>query len=675
MFSSYKKFNKKAFLFFRSRITSSLKNKLILTYVAIAFIPIVIVSSVSFIINKTILTTKVSNLSNNVSIQAKLNIDNYLNEIEDSTSLVFAHDNILTFTPLNPSLSQYDITNTENEIDEYLLSISLLQNFTDFSLIYEDGSTIGKISETTKKIYNMNTLYSELKSTVINNKNKCSWITGKDGDFNKLYYIKQVNNNALMLTSIYTDELDEVFDKLNDGSGSCYTLINNDNFVIYSNNRNLISSEIDTNIYKDLSDKSSQILSSNNELITVNTCDNGWKLISSIPKSYIFKEIYLISFVNVIIALVCMIASGIFGSLLAKKICVPIIDIVTKMQKAEKGDLSVKTKITSSDEIGILCNSFNNMINNIGNLLNQTQLTSEIVKNKSSEMKEMSKQTYDISEEVSKAMEDIATGTLKQSNELDNTIFIMGKLAENIDNMMLNISNVTILSMDTKNIGDKSLVLVNELKNKNLNTNKLMSEITSNINALNKSVIEIEQVLELIKSINEQTNLLSLNARIEAARVGENGKGFAVVAEEIRKLADESKKSTDSVSNVIKNVYNNTASTVELIRISEKVFKEQNEAVNFTNDSFINIINSTEKIVSHVKSMDDLINEINCQKEKTLESTNNIKIITETSSANTEQVLAATEEQTASAETLEQNSNQLNDTIQALSYSLNKFTI
>lgn len=675
MFSSYKKFNKKTFLFFRSRITSSLKNKLILTYVAIAFIPIVIVSSVSFIINKTILTTKVSNLSNNVSIQAKLNIDNYLNEIEDSTSLVFAHDNILTFTPLNPSLSQYDITNTENEIDEYLLSISLLQNFTDFSLIYEDGSTIGKISETTKKIYNMNTLYSELKSTVINNKNKCSWITGKDGDFNKLYYIKQVNNNALMLTSIYTDELDEVFDKLNDGSGSCYTLINNDNFVIYSNNRNLISSEIDTNIYKDLSDKSSQILSSNNELITVNTCDNGWKLISSIPKSYIFKEIYLISFVNVIIALVCMIASGIFGSLLAKKICVPIIDIVTKMQKAEKGDLSVKTKITSSDEIGILCNSFNNMINNIGNLLNQTQLTSEIVKNKSSEMKEMSKQTYDISEEVSKAMEDIATGTLKQSNELDNTIFIMGKLAENIDNMMLNISNVTILSMDTKNIGDKSLVLVNELKNKNLNTNKLMSEITYNINALNKSVIEIEQVLELIKSINEQTNLLSLNARIEAARVGENGKGFAVVAEEIRKLADESKKSTDSVSNVIKNVYNNTASTVELIRISEKVFKEQNEAVNFTNDSFINIINSTEKIVSHVKSMDDLINEINCQKEKTLESTNNIKIITETSSANTEQVLAATEEQTASAETLEQNSNQLNDTIQALSYSLNKFTI
>ena len=291
MFSSYKKFNKKTFLFFRSRITSSLKNKLILTYVAIAFIPIVIVSSVSFIINKTILTTKVSNLSNNVSIQAKLNIDNYLNEIEDSTSLVFAHDNILTFTPLNPSLSQYDITNTENEIDEYLLSISLLQNFTDFSLIYEDGSTIGKISETTKKIYNMNTLYSELKSTVINNKNKCSWITGKDGDFNKLYYIKQVNNNALMLTSIYTDELDEVFDKLNDGSGSCYTLINNDNFVIYSNNRNLISSEIDTNIYKDLSDKSSQILSSNNELITVNTCDNGWKL-----KVLFQKAIYLKKF-------------------------------------------------------------------------------------------------------------------------------------------------------------------------------------------------------------------------------------------------------------------------------------------------------------------------------------------------------------------------------------------
>ena len=675
MFSSYKKSNLKKYLIFKSNINSSLKNKLILTYVAIAFIPILIVSSLSFIINKTILTNKVSNLSNNVSIQVKLNIDNYLNEIEDATSLVFAHDNILTFSPSNSSLNEYDITNLKNEIDEYLLSISLLQNFTDFSLIYEDGTTIGKISETTKKIYNMDTLYSDLKSTIVNNKNKCSWISGKDGNFNKLYYIKEVNDNALMLTSIYTDELDEIFDKLNDGSGSSYTLINNDNFVIYSNNKDSIGSEIESNIAKNISDSSSKVFRTKDDLVTLNTCNNNWKLISIIPESYIFKEIHTIGIVNVIIALACMIASGIFGALFAKRISNPISDIVKKMKKAENGDLSVQTEVKGNDEISALGNSFNNMITNIGNLINDTQSASDIVKNKSSEMKEMSKQTYEISEGISKAMEDIANGALNQSNELNKTLSIMENLAEKINSMVSNISKVTTLSNNAKSIGDKSLTLVKELKNKNQNTNKLMSETTSNIKELTNSVHQIEKVLELINSINEQTNLLSLNAGIEAARAGENGKGFAVVAEEIRKLADQSKQSTDNVSKVIKNVYDNATSTVKLIETSEKVFKEQNEAVNFTNESFVNIIDSTEKISFYVNLMNELMNEINTQKEETLKSANNMKLITENSSANTEEVLAATEEQSASAETLEQNSNQLSDTVKSLSDSLSKFII
>ena len=662
-------------LIFKPSITSSLKNKLILTYVTIAFIPILIVSALSFGINKVILTNKVSNLSNNVSVQAKLNIDNYLNQIEDAASLIFAHDNILTFNPSNSSLSEYDITNTKNEIDEYLLSISLLQNFTDFSLIYEDGTTIGKISETTKKLYNMNTLYSDLKSTVVNNKNKSSWLTGKDGNFNKLYYIKQVNDNSLILTSIYTDELDEVFDKLNDESGSSYTLINNDNLVIYSNNKDTISSEISTDISKNISDSSAKVFRTNNELVTLNTCENNWKLISTIPESYIFKEINTTGFVNGIIALICMIASGLFGSLFAKNISNPISDIVVKMKKAENGDLSVKTDVKGNDEIGALGSSFNNMIKHIGNLIADTRNASDIVKNKSSEMKEMSKQSYEISESVSKAMEDIADGSLNQSNELDKTISTMDNLADNITNMVSNITNVTSLSNNAKNIGDKSLTLVKELKIKNKNTNELMSEITSNIKQLTNSVMEIEKVLELINSINEQTNLLSLNAGIEAARAGESGKGFAVVAEEIRKLAEQSKKSTDAVSKVIKIVYDNAHSTVKLVEASEQVFKEQNEAVDFTNDSFVNIINSTEEIASHVKSMESLMNQINIQKDETLKSTDNIKLITENSSANTEEVLAATEEQTASAETLEQTCNKLSETVQSLSDSLSKFII
>ena len=272
-------------------------------------------------------------------------------------------------------------------------------------------------------------------------------------------------------------------------------------------------------------------------------------------------------------------------------------------------------------------------------------------------------------------MEDIANGSYNQSTELDTTLKVMENLSESINTIIKNISNATDASNNAKNIGDDSLSLIQELQIKNENTNKLMEKINSNINMLTSSIQEIEKVIELINSINEQTNLLSLNASIEAARAGESGKGFAVVADEVRKLADESRQSTENVNKVIKTIYDNATATVELVETSKTVFKEQNDAVNYTNNSFVNIIDATEKITSDIKSIEELMKEINVQKEETLKSTNNIKLIAENSSANTEEVLAATEEQTASAQDLEQRSDKLTTTAQLLADNLNKFKI
>lgn len=659
----------------RLKINTSLKGKLIITYIGLSFLSILLISSITYFISRNTLTNKVSSLSNNISIQTKLNIDSYLSEIENATSLVFAHDNILVFNPSTSNLSSYEIEKTKNEIDEYLLSVSLLQNFTDFALIYEDGTTIGKISETTNKLYDMNSIYSDLKNSVKDNKSKSSWISGKDGNYNKLFYIKQVNDNSLMITSIYTDELDEIFEKLNDGNGSSLTLLNDSNDVIYSNNKDLIGTKVDDAISKNIANSSSKIFTSNSSLITLNTCDNGWKLISSIPENYIFKEIHMSQLIIIIVAVLCMIVSGILGLLFAKKISNPILAIVDEMKKAENGDLTVKANVVGNDEIAILGNSFNNMIIHIRELINNTLEASTVVSNESFEIKNMSEQTYEIASSVSKAMEGIANGSYNQSTELETTLKIMENLAESINTIISNIANATEVSSNAKNIGDNSLSLIKELQIKNENTNKLMEKINSNIILLTNSIKEIEKVIELINSINEQTNLLSLNASIEAARAGESGKGFAVVAEEVRKLADQSKQSTENVYKVIKTIYDNAAATINLVETSKTVFKEQSDAVNYTNNSFVNIIDATEKITSDIKAIEQLMNKINVQKDETLKSTNNIKLIAENSSANTEEVLAATEEQTASAQNLEHRSDKLTTTAQLLADNLNKFKI
>ncbi|EHI97504.1 methyl-accepting chemotaxis sensory transducer [Clostridium sp. DL-VIII] len=656
-----------------TNIKRSLKAKLMASYIAIALVSIVLIASLTYVNNRNILTNKVGELSKGTSAQTQLNIDNYLGEIENATSLIFANDNILIFNPLDNKTDQFQKEQVSKEISDYLLSISLMQNFTDFALVYEDGTTIGKTSETITNMHDMKALYTDLKNQVGGNKSKANWFTGKDGNYSKLYYAKQVNDKTMMLASIYTSELEGMLQREDDNSGIVLSLIDSQGIAIYSTDKNRIGAKVNDDIAKSIDGVNSKVFESGSNLITLNTCSNGWRLIDEIPKGYILHEIQTSGILTIVLTIVCIIISGIFGLFLARRIANPINNLVVKMKEAEEGDLTVKADVFGEDEIGMLSKSFNSMIGSIRNLIEETRSVSEIVVREAKDLKEISRQTSEIAEGVSKAMEGIAEGTVEQSNELDATLGIMENLASSINNIISNVSNVTIISNETKKVGDESLNIVKGLEVKTKNSNEVMGEITSNIEVLTESIKEIEKVIEMIQGISEETNLLSLNASIEAARAGESGKGFAVVAEEVKKLAEESRKSTESISKVIKDVYSKASTTKNLIDTSREVFKEQSEAVTFANNSFINIINSTEKITGEIGNIESLMNKINHQKDKTLESTNSIKYITENSSANTEEVLAATEEQTASAENLEERSMKLSETVKKLEDSLSIF--
>lgn len=646
---------------------NSLKSKLMASYIFISLISIILIGSLTYINCKNIVINKVSELFEKTSVQTNLSVNSYLIEIQDITSMVFSKNDILKY---DPKFLAYNKYLKQAEITEYLNSLGCIKNFKDFALICDDGSFLGKISQ--KNNNRIKETYEDILEILNNSGCESKWLTINNGLYDKLYYARIINNNSILLTSISVEELDTIFNTANDGNMELSLLDTEDN-ILYSNNKKLIGTKVENGINDNIKDIESKTFNYNNCLVTLNTCSNHWRLLNKVPQQYILKEIERSKIFTVVITIICITISSIFGLFFAKKISSPINKLVMKMKEVENGDLSVFTDIIGEDEIAILSKSFNSMISSIRDLIEQTRNVSIIVSNEAKELKEMSKQTSQTSEEICKSMKYITEGTVNQSNELEKTIEVMGNLAGSINKIIINITNATTMANETKNIGDNSLDIVKRLEKKTKNTNEVMEEITTNIDVLTNSIKEIEQVIGLIKGISEQTNLLSLNASIDAARAGENGKGFAVVAEEVKKLADESKESAESINNVIKKIYIKASYTKELIDNSRIVFNEQTESVKFTNNSFITIINATEKITNEIQNMEKLINEINTEKLQTLEATNSMKFIVEVSSANAQEVLAATEEQTAGAENLEACSSKLSDTVISLQENLNIF--
>lgn len=658
-----------------NNLTRTLKGRLIWSYALIAAIPIVLIFLVTYCVDRSVLVDKMSEMATDYGLQSKSRVEDYLKNVENTTSLVFAKENVLSFHPSGKGLSIYDTETTKNEINQYLVSISLLENFIDFALVYDDGITIGKISDGTKELFDINSLYSQLENSIDGSDTDDTWITGYNGSYKKIYYSKRVNDYCVMLTSFYADDMNNVLKNENKQSYSNYIILDSDENIVYSYDKELIGTKLNEKMQTALTNVKTDTFISNENLITYNTSSNGWELLYLIPESYIMEEVESVGKIIFVISVAAIILAGIYGAFNANKISNPIKDIVLKMKQAENGDLTVKSEYSGNDEIGDLANSFNNMMVHIMKLIHEAAKVTQVVKDESEKIDSMAENNFKLSENVSKAMNFIVESTEKQSQELSKTSDTVSSLSGKIDDISVNVSDVNKISEENRIIGDKSLIMVKDLQNKSDKTEKMVNELFNDINMLTDSISEIGKVMELINEISEQTNLLSLNASIEAMRAGENGMGFAVVAEEVRILADQSRNSANNVQKIIDSVYEKSQNAINIIKETKLTFENQKDSMDFANKSFAEIINSAKSVTYKINDISKLMDGIKEDKELTINLIEQMKELTESTSFNAEEVLTATEEETLSTHELESNSNNLIKSMKSLSASIDKFNI
>ena len=184
---------------------------------------------------------------------------------------------------------------------------------------------------------------------------------------------------------------------------------------------------------------------------------------------------------------------------------------------------------------------------------------------------------------------------------------------------------------------------------------------------------EIGQIIEVITGISDQTNLLALNAAIEAARAGEHGKGFAVVADEVKNLAEQSKESADKIANLIQQIQHDTTHAVEMMGKGTADVAEGISVVQVTGEGFKRIQQSIDQVTSQIQEISAVSEEMSASVEQVHASVDQVAQIVKEASTNTENIAAASEEQLASMEEITASSNSLSKMAEDLLAQMKQF--
>ncbi|WP_445478491.1 methyl-accepting chemotaxis protein [Lysinibacillus irui] len=411
----------------------------------------------------------------------------------------------------------------------------------------------------------------------------------------------------------------------------------------------------------------SPIKDDNGQLIALLGIDYSADYINTIIKTSVIKQI-VIAIIGILILLVLV-------YIIIDRLLKPLKKVVNVANQVANGELIDVDLDTSKDEIGKLSESIRTMVANLQHIILNIRNTSNHVSSAANQLTVHAGETYSSSTNIAQDMKLITQNAEASMTMTEETAAAMEETATGIQQIADSANTAAESSISASQASERGNQVVQQVIAQMELINDSVEQIGTTINGLHVNTKKISEIVSLITAIADQTNLLALNAAIEAARAGEHGKGFAVVADEVRRLAEQSSQSATEIYNLISSIQSDSNASITVMEKGKADVKVGMAFTNEVGEIFKEILTSSEEVASQIREISAASQQISASSEEVAASVNNIKQSAEQSAEFSSNVSKSTQEQLSTMQEVKDASSSLGKTAEELQGLVAKFKL
>lgn len=401
-----------------------------------------------------------------------------------------------------------------------------------------------------------------------------------------------------------------------------------------------------------------------------------WYTQTAVKEATIFQTYNTNRMESLVMAVGAMLLIGVLVALLLRYMVLrPIVALVEKLKHMADGDLTQKLDIRSGDEFGKMARYFNLMTTNLRDMFQTVADLAMSVGATSQQLTASAEQTSNASVTIAESMQEIAAGAELQNSHAGDTAKAMGEVSLGVQRIAESSVQVSQSAGDASAQTAAGNELIRTAVGQMEHMRQSVEDTETAIGRLMERTETIGSIIGLITGISTQTNMLALNASIEASRAGEAGRGFAVVAAEVRKLAGQTRQAAEQVSDLIGAVSADAANVSEAMNRGAAEVREGVRSVTRSGELFGSILTEIANVSDQIQEVSASAEQMTAGVEQVTGTVEQLSAIAKEATGHAQGVAAASEEQVAAMEEISASAEALSSMVQELMDKMARFKI